>query len=58
VKRGDTLILTTDGIESGFRHGLRPGRRPQDLAEHILGNHGKTNDDALVLVACYRGGEG
>ncbi|HEX2234619.1 MAG TPA: SpoIIE family protein phosphatase, partial [Thermoleophilaceae bacterium] len=24
VRHGDTVILTTDGIESGFRHGLRP----------------------------------
>jgi negative regulator of sigma-B (phosphoserine phosphatase) len=57
VRRGDTLILTTDGIESGFRHGLRPGRPAQELADHILDNHRKTNDDALVLVARYLGGE-
>jgi negative regulator of sigma-B (phosphoserine phosphatase) len=57
LKRGDTIILTTDGIESGFRHGLRPGRPAQDLAEQILADHRKHSDDALVLVARYLGGE-
>jgi phosphoserine phosphatase RsbX len=56
LKRGDTLILTTDGIESGFRHGLRPGRPAQVLAEQILDGHRKHSDDALVLVARYLGG--
>jgi phosphoserine phosphatase RsbX len=54
--RGDTLILTTDGIESGFRHGLRAGGPAQELAEQIMKGHGKRNDDALVLVARYLGG--
>ena len=33
---GDTVVLTTDGIESGFRHGLRAGRPAQELADTIL----------------------
>jgi phosphoserine phosphatase RsbX len=53
---GDTLVLTTDGIESGFRYGLRAGRPAQELADQILGEHRKHNDDALVLVARYLGG--
>jgi negative regulator of sigma-B (phosphoserine phosphatase) len=57
LRRGDTVILTTDGIESGFRHGLRPGSPPQDLAQDILDNHRKHSDDALVVVASYLGGE-
>jgi serine phosphatase RsbU (regulator of sigma subunit) len=56
LRRGDTLILTTDGIESGFRHGLRPGRAAQDLADQLLEDHRKQSDDALVLVARYLGG--
>jgi len=57
LSAGDTLILTTDGIESGFRHGLRAGRPAQELADTILDEHRKHNDDALVLVARYVGGE-
>jgi phosphoserine phosphatase RsbX len=53
---GDTLILTTDGIESGFRYGLKAGRPAQQLADQILDRHRKHNDDALVLVARYLGG--
>jgi phosphoserine phosphatase RsbX len=58
LRPGDTLVLTTDGIESGFRHGLRPGGPAQDLADQLLEDHYKRNDDALVLVARYLGGEG
>jgi negative regulator of sigma-B (phosphoserine phosphatase) len=57
LRRGDTLILTTDGIEGGFRHGLRPGTPAQDLADQLLEDHRKQSDDALVLVARYLGGE-
>jgi phosphoserine phosphatase RsbX len=55
---GDTVILTTDGIESSFRYGLTAGRPSQELADLILSKHRKHNDDALVLVARYLGGEG
>jgi phosphoserine phosphatase RsbX len=56
LETGDTVILTTDGIESGFRHGLRAGRPAQELADLIHDRHRKHNDDALVLVARYLGG--
>jgi negative regulator of sigma-B (phosphoserine phosphatase) len=58
VRAGDTVIFTTDGIESGYRHGLRPGRPAQELAEQIFERHRKHNDDALVLVIRYLGGDG
>jgi phosphoserine phosphatase RsbX len=56
LRAGDTLVMTTDGIESGFRYGLRAGRPSQELADQILERHRKHNDDALVLVARYLGG--
>lgn len=56
VAPGDTLILATDGIGSGFRHGLDPAGTPQALADRILAEHSKRNDDALVVVARYLGG--
>ncbi|PYO40581.1 MAG: stage II sporulation protein E (SpoIIE) [Gemmatimonadetes bacterium] len=52
---GDTLIFATDGIREGFVDGLPAGATPQQQAEHILARHGKGTDDALVLVARYRG---
>lgn len=56
VARGDTLILATDGIRSGFAEGLDLGEPPQRIADHILAQHGKSTDDALVLVGRYIGG--
>jgi serine phosphatase RsbU (regulator of sigma subunit) len=53
---GDVLIFATDGIREGFSEGLHLDAPPQQLAEHILSQHGKGTDDALVLVAQYRGG--
>jgi phosphoserine phosphatase RsbX len=53
---GDVLIFATDGIREGFSDALQFEAPPQQLAEHILSQHGKGTDDALVLVARYRGG--
>lgn len=55
LARGDMLIFATDGIKSGFTDGLPAGAAPQQLADHILANHNKGTDDALVLVARYTG---
>jgi hypothetical protein len=51
VEPGDTLLLATDGIRSGFTGALTRGRSPQELADDILARHGRDDDDALVLVA-------
>jgi phosphoserine phosphatase RsbX len=56
VAAGDTLIFATDGIGSRFAQGLTLSEPPQRLADQILAEHGKGTDDALVLVARYRGG--
>jgi hypothetical protein len=53
---GDTLILATDGIRSGFAERLPLENSPQQIAEHVLSRDAKGTDDALVLVARYRGG--
>jgi negative regulator of sigma-B (phosphoserine phosphatase) len=54
---GDTLIFATDGIRGGFTEGLASDATPQQLADDILARCGKGTDDALVLVARYRGGK-
>lgn len=56
VAPGDTLVLTTDGIESAFRYGLRAEGPSQRLADRILSEHRRESDDALVIVARYLGG--
>jgi phosphoserine phosphatase RsbX len=56
VALGDTLLLATDGIKSGFAEGLRLEDSPQHLADRILARDIKGTDDALVLVARYLGG--
>ena len=58
VAPGDTLILATDGIRSGFADDLAIDAPPQQLADQILARSGKSTDDALVLVARYLGDAG
>jgi hypothetical protein len=53
---GDTLILATDGVDSGFDRALRPGR-VDATAERILAGYAKATDDALVVVARYVGAD-
>jgi serine phosphatase RsbU (regulator of sigma subunit) len=53
---GDTFVLATDGIRSGFTEALDALEAPAAMAESILERHGKGTDDALVLVARYLGG--
>jgi len=47
---GDTLVLATDGVSSGFASSLSHGVAAQELAERILADHGRGTDDALVVV--------
>lgn len=52
---GDTLILATDGVKSGFADGVLHGETPRVVADHLLDIYGKDTDDSLVLVARYHG---
>ncbi len=56
VSPGDTLILATDGIRSGFMDDLVLERSSQEIAESILARCAKGSDDASVVVARYVGG--
>lgn len=52
VYSGDILIFTTDGIKiSNFARIVGTRRKPARMAEHILDQWGREDDDALVLVA-------
>jgi negative regulator of sigma-B (phosphoserine phosphatase) len=57
VTAGDTLIFTTDGIRNGFNLAGHLKNPPQKIANQILSEESKGNDDALVLVARYVGSE-
>jgi len=55
VSRGDTLIMATDGIRSGFAARLAIEHDPQEIAESILACFAKRSDDAHVVVTRYLG---
>ena len=52
---GDTLILSTDGIRSGFAASVTSAEAPQVIADRVLAGYAKGTDDALVLVVRYLG---
>ncbi len=56
VSPGDTLVFATDGIRGDFASDLRVIEAPERAAQRILAQHGSGTDDALVVVARYRGG--
>lgn len=55
IEPGDTLAFATDGVEPGFAADLNARVPLQPMADLILTRHRKGTDDALVLVARYRG---
>jgi hypothetical protein len=55
VVAGDTLVLATDGVRSGFATDLDVRGRPQVIADTILSRFARGSDDALVVVARYLG---
>lgn len=50
---GDTLILVSDGVRSGFSSELDLRLSPQALADFIFQNYARGTDDTLVLVVRY-----
>jgi negative regulator of sigma-B (phosphoserine phosphatase) len=55
VRRGDLLILATDGIEPSFTDSVRVAESCREISDRILERHALATDDALVLVARYVG---
>jgi serine phosphatase RsbU (regulator of sigma subunit) len=56
VAKDDVLILATDGIRPDFAYDLKIGKSAHNIAHDILAKYNKGTDDALVMVAKYRGG--
>ena len=55
IGRGDTLVMATDGVHSGFCRDLDKDLPPQEMADAILDRFGKKSDDALVVVVRWLG---
>ncbi len=55
MQSGDVLLLGTDGLATGFADRPDLGQSAAALAQGILTHCAKGTDDALVLVARYRG---
>jgi negative regulator of sigma-B (phosphoserine phosphatase) len=55
IAAGDTLIFATDGVGHAFTATIAGARSPQKIADDIIADHGKSTDDALVLVVRYLG---
>ena len=56
IRPGDTIVLASDGVRSGFSGSIEPDDDPQYIAETLFKRYAKTTDDALVLAARYLGG--
>ena len=55
VTEGDTLVFTTDGVTADIDDRLLRGSSVHVIAERILARRRSGHDDALALVARYRG---
>jgi len=56
LRRGDLLVMTTDGIRGGYPEALSPTQTVQAAADRVLAGYGNNSDDALVLVSRLIGG--
>jgi hypothetical protein len=56
LRVGNILILATDGLRGGFTPELRGSEPVERIADDLLQRFAVASDDALVLVARYRGG--
>jgi len=55
IHRGDLMLFCTDGIDVSFANRLSAADPPKRLANRILEEHFKGNDDALVLAVRFHG---
>jgi hypothetical protein len=51
IYQNDVLIFVTDGVRSDFAQSVCLDLPVQELADHILEQHNRNTDDALVVVA-------
>jgi phosphoserine phosphatase RsbX len=56
LRRGDLLVLATDGVAPSFGDDLAADHSCDEIAHTLLEQHAMDDDDALVLVVRYLGG--
>lgn len=57
IRPGDILTMATDGLTTGHPMRVAMDAKIESVADGILASACKGNDDALVLVARYRGAQ-
>lgn len=55
IRLGHLLVIASDGIDEKYGETIDFASSADTIAERILREHGRDTDDALVLVARYRG---
>jgi phosphoserine phosphatase RsbX len=55
LRRGDLVLLATDGIGAGYADDLEPSGSCRAIARQVLERYARAHDDALVLVIRYLG---
>jgi len=55
INPGDTLVMATDGIKSGFSGALNPADSPQIIADNVITHFARETDDAMVIVVRWLG---
>jgi hypothetical protein len=55
LRRGDMVVLATDGIDSAFPESLNLGADVQSIADRTMSTCAKGTDDALVVVSRFWG---
>jgi phosphoserine phosphatase RsbX len=55
LRRGDVLVLVTDGIDSAFADELVATGSCEEIAARVLRTHARATDDAVVVAARYLG---
>jgi phosphoserine phosphatase RsbX len=53
VRRGDVLILATDGVDDSFGDSVAVSGTCEEIAARVLRDFARATDDALVVVARY-----
>jgi phosphoserine phosphatase RsbX len=55
LRRGDVLIVATDGIDAAFVDDVAATGLCEEIAGRVLRDYARATDDALVVVARYLG---
>ena len=55
LRRGDVLVLATDGVDAGFADALELSGSPEAIAERLMERHWTGRDDAAAIVVRHLG---